>query len=76
MLDAVIFSLPYTNLDQIQSAPAILSGVLNHNGFKSKGFDFGTELFELCNRDVDLFYETQNYFLAADQESNTIVEEF
>lgn len=76
MLDAVIFSLPYTNLDQIQSAPAILSGVLKDNGFKSKGFDFGTELFELCDRDVELFYETQNYFLSPEQISNPIVEKF
>jgi hypothetical protein len=54
MLDCIIFSLPYTSLDQIQSGPAVLSGVLNENGFKSKAFDFGTELFDLCGRDIEL----------------------
>ena len=76
MIDAVIFSLPYTNLDQIQSGPAVLSGILNENRFKSKAFDFGTELFDLCGRDIELFYEIQNYFLSPVSKTNPIIEKF
>jgi hypothetical protein len=70
MYDIVFCSLPYSNLDHIYSAPAILKGVVQNHGYKAKTVDFGCLLLSLCNNDADLFYKVQNYFITADTPEN------
>lgn len=65
MHDIIFCSLPYSNLDQIYSAPAILKGVAVSNGFKSKTVDFGCMLLNQLNRDVDKFNSAQTYFISS-----------
>lgn len=64
MYDIIFCSLPYSNLDQIYSAPAILKGVAVSNGFSAKTIDFGCELLNQCNRDTDQFDRVQVYFMS------------
>ena len=63
MLDIVFCNVPYIHLDYIYAAPAILRGVVEKHGYTAKTKDFGAELYKLCGRDLDLFYQTQHYFL-------------
>jgi len=69
MLDIIFCALPYSNLDHIYSAPAILKGVAVTNGFKAKTVDFGCKLLNQLERDVDKFNETQIYFITAESTS-------
>lgn len=71
MHDFVFCSLPYSDLDHIYSAPAILKGVLIDNGHSAKTMDFGLVLFDLCSRDKTLFDKTQIYFLGANEDRST-----
>lgn len=63
MYDIIFCSLPYSNLDHINSAPAILKGVSVSNGFSAKTVDFGCQLFNQLNRKFDTFQQTQVYFI-------------
>jgi len=64
MLDIVFCSIPYSNLDHVYSAPAVLKGIVQSQGFKAKTKDFGIELLELCDRNYEKFVETQTYFIS------------
>ena len=75
MLDIIFCALPYSNLDNIYSAPAVLKGVVCEHGYSARTRDFGCDLLNLCNRDGDLFYRVQNYFLTA-VESDGVIEQF
>ena len=68
MHDIVFCSLPYSNLDHVYSAPAILKGVVVANGYTAKTVDFGLTLFEHCGRDRPLFDRTQTHFLGPDRD--------
>lgn len=74
MHDIVFCSLPYSDLDHIYSAPAILKGVVQENGFTAKTVDFGLTLLELCNNDTNLFSVVQGYFISpqANVSDNTL----
>ena len=63
MLDIIFCSLPYSNLDHICSASAILQGVVKERVYSSKTIDFGCELMKLCDNDPDIFYRVQTYFI-------------
>lgn len=76
MLDILFCSIPYSNLDQIYSAPAILKGVVTEHGYTAKTVDFGCELLKLCNGDPDRFYQVQNYFISPDTTHRDTIEEF
>lgn len=79
MLDIVFCALPYSNLDHINSAPAILKGVVVSCGYTSKTVDFGCELFKLCNHDQDKFQRVQQYFIsnhADSTETQNIIDQF
>lgn len=65
MYDIIFCSIPHSNLDQIYSAPAILKGVVQANGYRAKTVDFGLTLLELCDHDINLFNRIQNYFISA-----------
>lgn len=67
MHDIIFCSLPYSNLDHIYSAPAILKGVAVANGFTAKTVDFGCELLNQCGRDTERFYRLQVYFISLKQ---------
>lgn len=62
-LDIIFCSIPYTDVDHIYSAPAILKGVAMANGYKSKTVDFGMKLFGLCERDPERFANIQLHFI-------------
>jgi tRNA A37 methylthiotransferase MiaB len=66
MYDIIFCSLPYSNLDQIYSAPAVLKGVAVANNYQAKTIDFGITLLNLCNKDIDLFNRVQTYFISPD----------
>lgn len=79
MKDIVLCILPYSNLDHINSAPAILKGVLQDNGFSATSQDFGCLLLKLCDNNTDLFYKVQNYFITstpAQPEDKLIIDRF
>lgn len=79
MLDIVFCSVPYSNMDHIYSAPAILKGVVQDNGFSAKTVEFGCTLMELCGKDAEAFHKAQKYFssnLAADQDQQQIISQF
>ncbi len=79
-LDIIFCSIPYSNLDHVYSAPAILKGVVTTNGYTSKTKDFGIDLLKLCNNDINLFNRVQSYFLDLDNnlsdEEQTILDKF
>ena len=76
MTDILFCSLPYTNLDYIYSAPAILKGVVIANGYQAHTRDLGVELFKFCNSDLEQFYRVQQYFLTNKSERTELVDEF
>lgn len=79
MLDIVFCSTPYSDMDHIYSAPAILKGVVQDNGFTAKTAEFGCILLELCNKDADRFHQAQKYFLSNSDATGwqaEIIEEF
>ena len=63
MHDIIFCSIPYSNLDHIYSAPAILKAVAISNGFTAKTMDFGPTLLAMSNHDIELFNRVQNYFI-------------
>lgn len=69
MLDIVFCSLPYSNLDHIYSAPAILKGVVEANGFRAKTIDFGCELLNQVDRNENKFNQAQLYFISTDKQN-------
>jgi len=75
MHDIIFCSLPYSNLDHIYSAPAILKGVAVSNGFTAKTVDFGCELLNQCDRDADRFYRLQVYFISLKQGDESLKKE-
>lgn len=64
MLDIVFCSLPYSDLDHVYNAPAILKGVVVDKGFTAKTVDFGCSLLNQCDRDINWFVKTQSYFIS------------
>ena len=76
MTDILFCSLPYTNLDYIYSAPAILKGVVTANGYQAHTRDLGVELFKFCNSDLKQFYRVQQYFVANNSEHAELIDEF
>ena len=79
MYDIVFCSLPYSDLDHVYSAPAILKGVVVSNGFTAKTIDFGSELFKQLDRDIARFNSAQIYFIspdASDLALNKDIEQF
>jgi len=66
MLDIIFCSIPYRDLDQIYSAPAILKSIVQDNGYQAQTKDFGLDLLELCDRNVELFLKIQSYFTVPD----------
>lgn len=79
-VDIIFCELPYSDVDQVYSAPAILKGIAIANGYTSKSKDFGIELFKMCNRDSVYFNKLQQYFMAPnnplDEEQCEILEKF
>lgn len=78
MHDIIFCSLPYSDLDHIYSAPAILKGVAMANGYQARTKDFGLMLFDICNRDKVYFDRVQSYFLGMcdDQDVQQTIERF
>lgn len=72
MQDIVICSVPYSYLNYIYSAPAILKGVLLQNGYSARTADFGIKLYKMCDRDKVKFAKVQNYFVNDDLISNDV----
>ena len=66
-LDIIFCSIPYTDVDHIYSAPAILKGVVMSHGYKARTVDFGMDLFELCGKDPEKFANIQIYFITKDK---------
>ena len=65
--DIVFISIPYSEISQMYSAPAILKSIVEHEGFKSKARDFGVDLYRVCERDFSRFNTIQNYFINDEQ---------
>ena len=76
MTDILFCSLPYTNLDYIYSAPAILKGVVTTNGYQAHTRDLGVELFKFCHSNLEQFYRVQQYFLTKESEHTELIDEF
>lgn len=78
MHDIIFCSLPYTDLDHIYSAPAILKGVAVANGYQSRSKDLGLMLFDLCHKDKVYFDRVQTYFLGVcdDQDVSQTIQLF
>lgn len=79
MLDIVFCSVPYSDLDHIYSAPAILKGVVQNHGYSAKTVEFGCTLFELCHKDLAKFHQIQKYFISntdATPEQSEVIAEF
>lgn len=56
--------MPMLGMDRIYSAPAILKGVVNNAGYKSRCFDFASIFFhKFCNSDFEVFGRLSNYFV-------------
>jgi hypothetical protein len=62
--DIIFGALPYSDLDHIYSAPAILKGIAVSNNYQAKTVDFGLVLLDLCDRNIDLFARVQSYFVS------------
>lgn len=79
-LDIIFCELPYSDVDQVYSAPAILKGVAIANGYTSKSKIFGVELFKMCGRDSVIFNKLQQYFMSPnnplDAEQQVILDKF
>jgi len=73
MRDIVFCSLPYSDLDHIYSAPAILKGVVQEHGYTAKTVDFGLTLYDICNNDKNLFDIVQSYFISPSIENEYTV---
>lgn len=80
MLDIIFCSIPYRDLDQIYSAPAILKGVVKAHGYSAQTKDFGIDLLEICDRNTELFNRVQNYFISPNNplssDEQTILDKF
>jgi|688.fasta_scaffold192074_1 hypothetical protein len=70
MQDIIFCSLPYSDLDHIYSAPAVLKGVVHEHGYSAKTVDFGLTLYDVCNNDKTLFDIVQSYFISPDVEDD------
>ena len=62
MTDIVFCTLPPVGLELIYSAPALLKGIVQSRGFTAQTHDFGMDLFNLCDRDMEKFTEIQHSF--------------
>ena len=63
MYDIIFCTLPVVAIDGIYSAPALLKGIVQSAGFKSRTFDFGIDLYKFCNKNFEQFARIQNYFV-------------
>lgn len=61
--DIIFCSVPFTDIDHIYSAPAVLKGVVMSMGFQAKTLDAGMELFRFCKYDPEKFNNLQLYFI-------------
>jgi hypothetical protein len=79
-IDIIFCSIPYSDLDYLYSAPAILKGIVKNEGYTAKTVDFGITLLELCDRDVKLFNKIQLFFISnyetKDKKENKILEKW
>jgi hypothetical protein len=64
-IDIVFCALPYRDIDHVYSAPALLRGLVESEGFRADTVDFGLLLLDLCGQDLDLFTKVQTYFITA-----------
>jgi tRNA A37 methylthiotransferase MiaB len=62
--DIIFCSIPYSDLDHLYSAPAILKGIVKNAGYTSHTVDFGINLLNLCERDIKLFNKVQLFFIS------------
>ena len=79
MQDIIFASLPYSDLDEVYAAPAMLKGVVRQHGFSASTVDFGCELYKICGKDIDLLNRVQPYFNSHQKESaetKAIIHEF
>lgn len=63
MFDIVFCSIPYSNLDHVYGAPAILKGIVVSQGHTAVTKEFGTDLYALCEKDYDRFLRVQTHFI-------------
>jgi hypothetical protein len=79
-LDIIFCELPYSDVDQVYSAPAILKSIVIANGYTSKSRDFGVELFKMCGSDPVYFNRLQQYFMSPgdplDAEQRALLDKF
>lgn len=78
-VDIVFCSVPFSDMDHIYSAPAILKGVAQENGYTAKTVEFGCNLLSLCNKDSHKFHLIQKYFISpadATSEQQIIIDQF
>lgn len=62
-MDDIIFcTLPPIELNSIYSAPALLKGIVQTQGFKARTHDFSMDLFNLCDRNIETVLEIQSIF--------------
>ena len=58
--DIVFCTIPYSEVSQVYSAPAILKSIVEHEGFTARTHDFGIDLFRACGKDFERFNQVQN----------------
>lgn len=68
--DIVFCAIPYSEVSQMYSAPAILKSIVEHEGFKAKAHDFGIDLYKFCEHKFEKFSTIQNYFINDDDSLN------
>ena len=78
--DIVFCTIPYSEVSQVYSAPAILKSIVEHEGFTARTHDFGIDLFKACGKDFERFNQVQNYFIddddAVSKQDQQIVHDF
>lgn len=62
MYDIVFCSVPPLAIDRVYSAPALLKGLVQSKGYKSKTYDFSIELYKQCNKDPKVYTNLLEYF--------------
>lgn len=78
-VDVIFCSVPYSDMDHIYSAPAILKGIAQEHGFTAKTVEFGCNLLSLCHKDQHKFHLIQKYFISPADIPDTqqhIIDEF
>lgn len=62
MNDIIFCTLPPVDLDQIYSAPPLLKGIVQAEGFKAQTHDFGMDLYKMCDKNIEKFLQIQHSF--------------